>query len=398
MQRAGRRVSRSCTFLVGAIRTQPRNLTSLAWSEFQIEMTTTFSPPTNDYSSERPSFQVRRRAACSLVKRRLLGKRHCPSQAQQTAMKKAMRQYVLGDKEFQPVTWRDWWSGKREIRGEKLALLDRASGEAPGFIQELVLGGSKDQPFSPLHGHFDALDAAGYFGRKNEDWENRRRQMSLATLGHLHRKWRPNRNRQVPAAFPKSRIKVQYEALATDKERDAFVNETAGKHKAFFKVQLDYPDPLSEPVFHRYDPQSPACMPAFLFAVGHDAQFLSEEKLDTWAWDLATASLSLWGLLFADRYDSVLGGQREYGWLWSQLYALFWMGTDEHSFSEERDFLLYVAELQHTAENEEVLDIFSRARNSYMATLHELGLVPSDIQAIFDRPWEERPVIFRPPA
>ncbi|GEM_PF-2763051 len=56
-------------------------------------------------------------------------------------------------------------------------------------------------------------------------------------------------------------------------------------------------------------------MPKFLFAVGHAPEFLSEDK-NSGAWGLATAMLTLWGLLFAERYDSMLGGQREYACLW----------------------------------------------------------------------------------
>jgi hypothetical protein len=361
-----------------------------------MEMTATFSPPANDLSAERPTFQLRRRAACSVVKRHLLRDRHQPFEAQQTAMAKALQAFVQDDSEFRGATWRGWWSGEREMKTGKLALLDRASGEAPGFIQELVLGGSLGQPFSPLHGHFDALDAAGYFGRGSEDWESRRWGMALSVLSELHQKWRPNLNRQVPGAFPKSWLRVQYEALATSEEREAFAKETGGNLKVFFDMKLNNPDPLSGPVFEAYDPQSPACMPRFLFAVGHDVEFLSDDKIDAWAWDLATASLALWGLLFAERYDSMLGGQREYAWLWQQVYSLFWRPPESHSPVSDRDFLLYIVDLQHSAENEAVLDIFSRARKRYVERLNELGLLTSDIKTVFDRPWTIRPIVLTP--
>lgn len=92
----------------------------------------------------------------------------------------------------------------------------------------------------------------------------------------------------------------------------------------------------------------------------------------------------------------MLGGQREYAGRWQQLYALFWMGPNEHTPMPGRDFLLYIADLQHTAESEAVLEIFGRARLYYALRLNDLGLRPSDIKAVFDRPWTVRPIVLLP--
>jgi len=39
---------------------------------------------------------------------------------------------------------------------------------------------------------------------------------------------------------------------------------------------------------------------------------------------------------------------------------------------------------------------FGRARNGYAARLAELGLIPADIKAIFDKPWTVRPIVLVP--
>lgn len=120
---------------------------------------------------------------------------------------------------------------------------------------------------------------------------------------------------------------------------------------------------------------------ALLHAAGHDPPYAC----------LATASLALWGLLYADRYD-MINGNREYTWLWRQLYALFWTEKDEHV--SERKFLLLFVELQRTAESEAVLETFSLARKSYTKAIEELGLLPSDIKAVIDKPQSVRPRVY----
>lgn len=359
-----------------------------------METTTTFSPPAKDRSAELPTFQVRKRAACSLVKQQLLGDRHRPFEVQQTAMAKALRaNFRDSEKEVSKETWASWWSGRREMKAGSLAMLDRASGQPEGFIASLVTG-SPYQPLSCLHLHFEALDAAGYFGRKSDEtWEQERRDRALAVLDVLHQKWRPTASRYVRHAFPKSCLQVEYEALATDEEREAYWAET-GDMKAYFEMRLNDPDPLSDATFDAYDPQSPVCMPRFLMAVGHDLDFLSEDKIEAWAWDLATAALALFGLLHASRYDGSLGAQREHMWLWSQMFALFWMPPENHTPVSDHEFMLYFVELRHTAEYVEVLDIFCRARSSYQARLNELALVPADVRAIFNKSIAMRPIVY----
>lgn len=192
------------------------------------------------------------------------------------------------------------------------------------------------------------------------------------------------------------RMRVEYEALSTNEEREAFQAGIADNLKSYFDMRMNEPDPLSTATFEIYDPQSSACMTRFLCAVGHDTEFLSEDKIDAWAWDLATASLALWGVLFADRYDSMLGGQREYTWLWRQVYALFWMPSEAHTPVSDRDFLLHFVELRRSAESEAVLEIFSRARKSYTDKLRELGLKPENIKTIFDNSWAARPIVLVP--
>lgn len=359
-----------------------------------MDFPTTFSPPAKDHSAEQPTSQLRKRAACSLVKQHLLGNRHRPFEAQQTAMAKALQPYVDGDGEFRGSTWNSWWTAERDLKAGSLDLLDRASGKPKGFIRELVLGGMLGKPLSPLHAHFDALDAAGYFGRPDDDWEAHRREIAMSVLRHLHQKWRPNRNHQVPGALPKSSFKVEQDALPNQEEEAVFRTLPLG-YQAYFKRLLNTPDSLSQSTSTAYDLQSPACMPEFLFAIGHDIKFMSLDKIDIWALDLATASLALWGLLYADRYDTVLGSQQQYSVLWQELHALFWEDSDKYAASHY-DFLLHIVGLERTTNNYDVIGVFAYARMSYTSSLEELGLHSSDINAVIDKSRDARKIVLVP--
>ncbi len=300
-------------------------------------------------------------------------------------MAKALQPYVQDDSEFRHETWRSWWSGEREMKAGKLALLDRASGKPEGFIRELVLGGIPGQPFSPLHAHFDALDAAGYFGRGAEDWVARRQEMALSALKEMHRKWRPDSDMQVLGAFLKSSLKIQYEALPSDEEREAFAKKITGGLIDFSELM----EPVSDPALDAYDYQSVACMLPFLLAVGHDKVFMTEDKIDVWAWDLATASLALYGL-YID-YDETAGiRQGKASWLLRDSIGLFWMGREKFLTLPDRKFLPDFDERRRTSVILEAHEMFIRAQKSYAGALEMLGLLPANIKTIFDKPWSER--------
>lgn len=363
-----------------------------------MDFPTTFSPPAKDHSAGQPTFQLRMRAACSIIKRHLLGEHHKPFEPQHTAMEKALRPYAVNDKsEIQKETWLRWWRGETKMQPGKLAQLDRASGKPEGFIQELVLGGTRGQSFSPLHAHFDALDSAGYFGRKDEDWVSRRREMALFVLNELQQKWRPDQNRYVPGIFPKSLLRVQYDALATDEERAAFAKRIAGGFGYLFNSKINHPDALSQSTFNAYDSLSPVGMLAFLLAVGYDDAFMSEEKIDAWALDLATASLALSGLVFADDYD-LMHSNGKYNWLEQNLHILFWIMADENENSSVSEYglLLYLLmAAKISTETDTHIETFNRGRKSYAQHLKELGLTTSDVKSVIDKASSIRP-LFQP--
>lgn len=124
-------------------------------------------------------------------------------------------------------------------------------------------------------------------------------------------------------------------------------------------------------------------MPRFLFTVGHDVKFITRDKIEAWALDMATASLALWGLMFDAPRDSVSNG---YMRLWRQLASLFWGEPEDYAPEWEPGFLRLDLKLLDAADVGSMLKNFDFGRKTYIDTLERLELLPSNIRTAFERP------------
>jgi hypothetical protein len=351
---------------------------------------TTFSPPRKSPPADRPSFQLRNRAACSLVKRKLLGDRDRPFEAQPKAMAKALgAKFRASTREVSKETWAAWWRGEQAPKEQNQKMLDQAYGKASGFISSLIDGKpfreSPQHSESALHLHFEALDAAGCSGEKADDaGREKLEEKAFRVLRVLHRKWRPNRLGALPDIYPKSGTLVEFEAAQTDTERDAIRARFPDNFKpSLFELALKSPDRLSREVLDTYDVLSPASLGAFLLAVGLDSKFLSEDKIDDWAWDFATASLALFALLYAQPGDFLIARYPSYLSFWDKVHKLFWFEDGDSDSDEDFEYVLQCLGLWESA-SEEVCYNFCRAREAYKLKLGAYGLNRADVREVFE--------------
>lgn len=349
---------------------------------------TTFSPSKKNLPADRPSTQLRTRAACTLVKKRLLGSRHVAFEAQKTAMAKALGpDFRDSHRAVSKETWAAWWEGEQSPKDQNRLMLDRAFGKPSGYISALLDGKpfreSLQQSESSIHLHFEALDAAACAGMESRMAQSQCEEKAFRVLRTLHKKWRPSRHRQVPGAFPLSRTRVEYDAARNDTDRTAIRARFPERFKpSLFELSLNQPDRLAVETCERYDALSPASMGAFLLAVGYDTEFLSEEKIQEWAWDLSTVSLAVCALLLSQPAYFLTGQDLAYAGFWDKVHTLFWFSDQAADDQDDYEFVLDRLGLWEPAGSEQVCYNFCRAREAYGIDLQGLGLSRTDVEAV----------------
>ena len=209
-----------------------------------------------DYTRKEPLKPLRDRIACNLVKAKVLGDAHDPSEAQGTQMADALAGIERPGraKQLDARTWNSWWAAQHKVQPTNIEWLDGISGQPPGLITSLITGAEFDHP---ICWHLQALDAASYWGDGKPGWERERERRAGIVLQALHRRWAP-RGRQLSQLFPGAKL------------GDFLTGDACAVH----------------------DHLAPTSVVPFLFNLARETHYLNDERRPIWALDLATSVLA----------------------------------------------------------------------------------------------------------
>lgn len=352
-----------------------------------------------DLSRTLPTFQLRRIAACNLVKATCLGERHVPGKAQFDLMFKKFSQ-VAGISDLpDPRTWDIWLAGTSQIQASKIDLLDRVferetnqNGVIRGLIEAWPVDHPKRPQNAPIHLHFDALDAAGYWGGGSEtDWVADKQNRADTIFRTLHRAWNPSSG-PVYSTF-NSDMAIRYEQ-ASEEEREKIRQSFSQFQPNPFERILNTPPSPNRQAREFFQLAAPASVWEFLFSLSIDHDFLVSDRLDRWALDLATVGAAMYAVAYSNRYD-VFGSASP------AKEILIVAGVNELFWKKETDLLTVLWRFGIGQVDDLPLEVektFSRlweARQAYWELMSTLGISLDQISEILDRQWEKRPIIFQ---
>lgn len=352
-----------------------------------------------DLSRESPTFQIRRIAACNLLKAVCLGEKHDVGADQYELMYPYFSK-VAGVSDIPGKdTWKKWLAGAAMFKDSKLSILDKTFREVTeheDFIISLVQGqnyAGKRPANSPIHLHFDALDAAGYWGGGDEeDWVNKKQARAEKIFRTLHHEWDPSSGPIYSTFTSDLQLKLD---TASDEERKTIRESYAKCQPDPFERFLNMPPKPDSELRHSFELASPASVWKYLFDLAKDFNFLVADRLERWALDLATASAAMYAIVYSNRYDTI-GSTRP------RKETLIAAGTDELFWKADTDLSIVLwrfGGLIEEVPEEILLPLYCRlweARECYWKWMSALGISPPQIKTILDRQWEERPIAFHP--
>lgn len=245
------------------------------------------------------------------------------------------------------------------------------------------------QPASPVHLHFDAMDAAGW----HEDCGSVPWSMAAAIaadriLQLLDDRWSP-RSGSVYAGFS-SDLSLKW-AASNEVQRDEI-------RRSFDRMR---PNPFEQRMTCQPSPDwrrlgvSPDIpyehVYKLLFALAADPSFLVEDRLQAWALDFATSALAMHAMAWRDRYKTMALGAPPELQYWAAFHEIFF--NPDISEIDYRS-IASVMESWPAAWSQGSATVLMNARNAYAALLDDLGLEPRDACAGLLKTRVERPLIF----
>lgn len=261
--------------------------------------------------------------------------------------------------------------------------------EASDAIHTLMYRAQKYQPMSPLHLHFDAVDAAGWhkdYG--GVPWSTVAAIASDRILQLLDDRWSP-RSGAVYTGLG-SDLSLKW-AVADELQRSEIrcsLDELSPNLFERLMTRQPSPDwqrlgvPPDIPYEHVYK---------LLFALAADPRFLVEGRLRAWSLDLATSALAMHALAWTDRYNTMALGMPPELQYWAAFHEILF--NPDHN---EIDYWSIASVMENWPADwsEGAAAVIGKARNVYSALLKDLGLVPGDVCAGLFKTRKERPLIF----
>ena len=321
-----------------------------------------------------PTYRIRRIVAYHLLKATLLGDAHDPSHAQAAEMVEALAPLVDGS--FDARTLSSWSAGKRAMQPSKLVALDAAySSKTKQYSFLLSLARPDEFPeFSSawyLHLHLAAVDAACFFGGgADDDCFEARTQAGLWVLESLQSSWTPDLHGRCPA----------FTSIANDAK--------SGRGKTM-PNRHDHIDPT---VARRLQYAVPTTVPIFLAALPADDNFLTSDRIERWAFDLASAAAALYAVCQSDRHAFELMRMPNEAHFIGAMRALFW----QEQVTEGELELQFRGLIEGQLDNDwSLIEMFSKARSAYWARMHALGVSCAQIERLFLARDSVRRTVFR---
>lgn len=261
--------------------------------------------------------------------------------------------------------------------------------EASEPVHTLMRRAQEYQPMSPLHLHFDAVDAAGW----HQDLDGLPWSVVVAIasdriLQLLGDRWSP-RAGEVYAGFS-SDLSLKWavaDELQRGEIRDSMSKMRPDPFVRWMKCGAS-PDWLRTgvssdiPYEHVYK---------LLFALSADPDFLVEDRLSAWSLDLATSALAMHALAWTDRYKTMALGMPPELQYWMALHEIFF--NPDTSEIDHRS-ISSVMESWPAAWSQGSAAVLVNARNAYAILLDDLGLEPGHACAGLLKTREKRPLIF----
>lgn len=261
--------------------------------------------------------------------------------------------------------------------------------EASDAVQMLRRRAMEYQPMTSLHLHFDAMDAAAWC----EDfcgvsWSIVATIAADRILQLLDERWSP-RSGYVYAGFS-SDLSLAW--AASDEQKRSDIKRMFKKMKPdLFELGMQ---PGAFPQWHRLGVAKDISyrhVYKLLFALAGDPDFLVEDRLQTWSFDLATSALAMHALAWTDRFNTMALGMPPELQYWAAFHEIFFnpnlADIDHWSISS-------VMESWPADWSERSAAVLADARKTYTTLLHDLGLEPGDVCAGLLNTRAERPLIF----
>lgn len=326
-------------------------------------------------------------------------------------------------------TWQSWFSSRPPIpKPSKISCLDqyiaqikaggqamRAEGISPdfrhGYFCELVHGGlmaqmlvtteasnpvhmlmrraQEYQPASPLHLHFDAMEAAGWHQDYGDvPWSRVAAIAADRVLQLLDDRWSP-RSGSVYSGFCSDLTLKWSEA---DEQQRGEIRRTLAKMR---------PDPFerlmacgASPDWRRLGVSSDVSHEhayKLLFAFAADPDFLVKDRLSAWSLDLATSALAMHALAWTDRYNTMALGVPPELQYWVAFHEILFnpdpLEVDHWSITS-------VMENWPADWSERSPAMLAKASETYANFLGDLGLEPRRICTGLLNVRDERPLVF----
>lgn len=326
-------------------------------------------------------------------------------------------------------TWQSWFSPSPPLpQPSKIRYLDqyilqiKASGPVrrtenissdfrDGYFYELVHGGliaqmltsteasnpalmlmrraMEYQPASPLHLHFDAMEAAGFHQNYGDiPWTVVAGIASDRVLQLLHERWSPREG----CVYPNFSSDLALKWAAADEVQRKEIRNSLSRMKPdpFERWMTCGASPdwdrlgirLDIPYAHVYK---------LLFALAAAPDFLVGDRLSAWSLDLATAALAMHGSAWIDRYNTMALGMPPELQYWAAFHQIYF---NPDPMEIDRWPIAVVMGNWPADWSEESMTALATARDVYANFLKDLGLVPKDICAGLLETREKQPLLF----
>lgn len=261
--------------------------------------------------------------------------------------------------------------------------------EASEPVHTLMRRAQEYQPRSPLHLHFDAIDAAAWHQSYGDvPWSVVVAIASDRILQLLDDRWSP-RAGEVYAGFS-SDFSLKWAKADELKRKEMRRSEAKMKPNLFEHRMKRGASPdwqllgVSPDIPHEH-------IYKLLFALAADPDFLVADRLAAWSLDLATSALAMHALAWTDRYKTMTLGMPPELQYWVALHEIFF--NPDISQIDHRS-IASVTESWPAAWSQGSAAVLVNARNAYAILLDDLGLEPGHACAGLLKTREKRPIIF----
>lgn len=315
-------------------------------------------------------------------------------------------------------TWKTWFSGDVVPKQNKIGVLDNIRNEIEDpahpsrFFEEMVFGGlvsamtksarSRNsishfkvnadlyRPLSPIHLLLDALEISALKTEFDEPASVALREIaSLRLMALLHERWNA-RNGMIYSEFH-SDLTIRWNAAANsekDNIRSIFEDFHPNQIKQFLSPGAS-PDwskvgiPVDTPPEHVHK---------ILFLLVFDREFLVEDRLVAWSLDLAIATLALFSLAWANRYETFgrhISPEARF------LDAMSFVLSDDMTQSDGEFRLLPVLREFGVSNGSKYIETFNLGRKSLIEILSPLNIFLEDLNRSIESAIKAQPLTYR---